>query len=96
MKFDFKNPIITSLLSGSISFIISLIVLYIYKPSYIIVVKKSGGKKINVPLLVTYSLLFADLVGIITLLFITRNTNVKLGFDTKYPKIFNPRSYSPR
>ena len=97
MKFDFKNPIITSLLSISISFIISLIVLFIYKPSYIMEVKKSGDTNINLSLLVTYSLLFADLIGIITMLFITRNTKVKLGFDeTKGFKIFNPISYSPQ
>ena len=71
MKIDIKNPIISSLLSVLITFITVIIILYITKPIYITKVYDDGVENIDYYLLVSYSLLFGVLVGIIVLLIVS-------------------------
>ena len=99
MKIDIKNPITFSLFSVIITFFISIIVLYITKPSYIVDVSEDGKKKKNIYLLFTYSMLFAVLVGITFLLWRTGESSTKtttegsvLAFSSKS---YIPNLYSP-
>ena len=90
MKIDLKKPINSSLFSILITFVISLIILYTTKPSYIMEVSKNGKNKKNIYLLVVYSILFGISVGIIVLLYMKglyENNSVKPIMS------FNPRSY---
>jgi membrane-bound metal-dependent hydrolase YbcI (DUF457 family) len=93
MKIDYKNPIFLSLLTICITFIISIIILLITQPLYVIEVSEKG-KKINIYLLITHSLLYSVLCGIIILLYKTNEEKpIKVGFS--YQNKFNPRAYSP-
>lgn len=98
MKIDYKKPIVSSLLSMGITFVITIIMLYIVQPVYIIEVSDDGKKKRNVYLLFTYSLLFSVFIGIIVLLFRTghKDSYVKMGFNNFNPKSFKPQIYSPK
>tara|TARA_B110000908_G_C10023582_1_gene344001 strand:- start:301 stop:591 length:291 start_codon:yes stop_codon:yes gene_type:complete len=91
MKIDYKTPINSSLLSMGITFVITMIILYITKPFYIIQVTEEGKKKKNLYLLINYSLLFSVFVGIVVLLF-------RIGTDSPIPTMgfANPRSFNPR
>lgn len=97
MKIDLKNPIISSILSIGITFVISIIILYVTNPSYIIEISKNGKKKKNIYLLFTCSLLFGILVGIFILLYKTgsRSSTVSnIAFSTNNI-LFIPKIYSP-
>ena len=99
MKIDYKKPIVSSLFSIGITFIISMIMLSFSKPIYIMEVPNDGkgNKKINGYLLCNYSLLFASLVGIVVLLFKTgheKTQTPRLGFSTYNPRSYKPVSYS--
>ena len=93
MKIDLKQPINSSLFSVLIAFLVSLIILYVTKPSYIMEVSKDGKNKKNIYLLVVYSMLFAISVGILVLLCMKGFTENK---STKPRMAFNPRSYKPQ
>jgi len=95
MKIDFKNPIISSLIGMGVTFLVSIIVLCVTNPSYIMEISKHGKKTKNVYLLVTYSLLFSVVIGIVVLLCNKRfkSNSPRLRFVTKS---FNPAAYSPR
>lgn len=88
MKIDFKNPIISSLFSIIITFVISVIVLFITKPLYIIDVSEDGTKKTNIALLLSVCMLFAVLVGITVFL-------LKTGDSLKPPEINHVREFNP-
>ena len=94
---DLKNPIIVSLSGISSVFLISIIVLCITNPCYIMEINKKGVKIKNIYLLITYSLLFAVSTGIIILLVMQsiNGNKSRMGFVTS-TKSFNPRVYSPR
>ena len=93
MKIDLKKPINSSLFSMSITFVLSLTILCVTKPSYIMEVSKEGKNKKSIYLLVTYSMLFSVLVGITVLLCRTGSTETK----SDAPRMaFNPRSYRPK
>lgn len=99
MKIDLKIPIIFSLVSIGITFVISMLILWITKPSYIMKISKKGEKIIDQYLTVTYSLLFSTLIGIITLIVKTGDKKehpVQMGFSTYNAKAFNPMKYSPK
>ena len=92
MKIDLKKPIVSSLFSIFITFLISMMVLFIIKPSFIIDISKEGKKKKNIYLLFTYSMLFGVSAGIIVLL--CKTTEV---FTTKPASVlsFNSNAYKP-
>jgi uncharacterized membrane protein len=96
MNIDYKKPIISSIFSMGITFIITFIILLITQPSYIMEVSKKGTKKKNLYLLLSYSLLFSVLIGIIVLLFKTDYISLstpKMGFNSN-PKSFKPITYT--
>ena len=74
MKIYTKNPIVSSLFTIFITFLISMILFFIIKPSYIIDISKEGKKKINIYLLFIYSMLFAVLLGIV--IFLCKTTTI--------------------
>lgn len=93
MKIDLKKPINSSLFSMVITFVLSLTILCVTKPSYIMEISKKGKNKKSIYLLVTYSMLFSVLVGITVLLYRTGSTETK----SDAPRMaFNPRSYRPK
>ena len=93
MKIDLKKPINSSLFSMVITFVLSLTILWVTKPSYIMEISKEGKNKKNIYLLVTYSMLFSVLVGITVLLCRTGSTET----NSDAPRMaFNPRSYRPK
>ena len=76
MNIDLKKPINSSLFSILITFLLSIMVLFITKPSYITEIdRKKRIKKINIYRLFIYSILFALLVGI-CVLFIPIKTTI--------------------
>ena len=99
MKIDIKNPIISSLFSVIITFSISMIVLYLTKPSYIVHVSDEGKKKKNIYLLFTYSMLFSVLAGITVLLWRTGESSTKTTSESAVlafsSKSYRPKLYSP-
>lgn len=99
MKIDYNNPIIVSLLSIGITFIIVFIFLYITTPNYIMEISKQGKRCLSLYLLITYSLLFAVFSGIIMFFIKTENNNtskpVKMGFAIINPRAYIPLEYSP-
>lgn len=98
MKIDLKKPIVFSLVSIGITFVISMTILFLTKPSYIIEISKNGRQKINPYLTLTYSLVFAILVGILVLILKTGDINknhVQMSFSKYNAKAFNPIEYSP-
>ena len=86
MNIDFKNPFISSLFGMSITLVIFIILLYCTKPKYIM---KLGKKKINMYLLIIYSLLYSIIVGIVILLYMTRDESQKPAFS------FNQTAFNP-
>lgn len=99
MKIDLKNPIISSLISIGITFVISMTILLLAKPSYIMEISKEGKTRINIYLTVTFSLLFSILIGIIFLILKTdgdKQKTVQMGFSKYNAKAFNPLQYSPK
>lgn len=93
MKIDLKKPINSSLFSMVITFVLSLTILWVTKPSYIMEISKDGKNKKSIYLLVTYSMLFSVLVGITVLLCRTGSAETK----SDAPRMaFNPRSYRPK
>lgn len=82
----YGEPIFMSVVSLIITFTVSFTSLYFIRPKYIINVSKTGSKKINKYLLVTYSLLFSCLVAIIVLL-LTLNKEVSTTSVYFVPKI---------
>ena len=99
MKIDLKNPIISSVFSIGITFVISIIILCVTKPSYIMEISKNGKKKKNIYILFTHSLLFGVLIGIFVLLYKTgHNSSIvsKLAFSNYNGRSFRPKIYSPR
>lgn len=70
-----------------------MIILSITQPLYVIEVCEKG-KKINMYLLITHSLLYSVLCGIIVLFYKTNEEKpIKVGFS--YQNKVNPRAYSP-
>ena len=92
MKIDLKKPIVSSIVSIVITFLMSMMVLSITKPSYIIEVSKEGKKKINIYLLFTYSMLFSFLIGICILFWRTTEIS-RIKNDSILS--FNYKSYKP-
>ena len=96
MKINYKIPIISSVMSIGIFFIICIILLYSIQPSYIMNISDTGIYKINIFLLLTYSLLFSITIGIVVLLCKTNiqsNNNItqhKMGFVTHDIRSYNP------
>lgn len=85
MKIDLKNPIISSVFSIGITFIIFIIIFCITNPHYIMEISKNGKKKKNIYLLFIYSLLFGILVGFCVLLYKTDSSSspiANLAFST--------------
>lgn len=96
LNINIKNPIISSVLCTIITFVITIIVLSITKPSYITEVSDKGDKKVNVYLLVFISLLFGILVGIAKLIFFSKKTiAISKITDVKNNFAFNPTVYRP-
>jgi succinate dehydrogenase/fumarate reductase cytochrome b subunit len=93
MKIEFKKPIVSSLFSIILTFLVSMIVLYVTNPSYIIDVSEDGKKRKNICLLFIYSMLYAVLVGISVLLWRTGESSTKKSRTSVLG--FNPRSYNP-
>ena len=92
LEINIKNPIISSVLCIIITFIVTIIVLTVAKPSYITEISNKGKKKINLCLLFFISLLFGILVGLAKLLFFSEKTS------TSYVKnkfAYNPITYKP-
>lgn len=98
MKINYKNPIIYSLCSMCITFVISVIMIFLIKPLYIMEVPNNSNikkKKINWYLLFNYSFLFASLIGIVVLLFKTdHGKKPRFGFSIYNKRAYRPVSYS--
>ena len=93
MNIDLKKPINSSLFSILITFLLSIMVLFITKPSYITEIdRKKRRRKINIYRLFIYSILFALLVGI-CVLFIPIKTVHPLPGPTLPPVL--EKSYIP-
>jgi len=76
MNIDLKKPINSSLFSIIITFLLSIMVLFITKPSYITEIdRKKRKKRINIYRLFIYSILFSLLVGICVLFIPIKTTN---------------------
>lgn len=98
MKIDLKNPIISSVFSIGITFVIFILIFYVTNPSYIMEISKNGKKKKNIYLLLTYSLLFGILVGICVFLYKTGSKSssvANITFSTYNGRSFRPKLYSP-
>lgn len=96
LKINIKNPIISSVLCIIITFVITIIVLSIAKPSYITEVSDKGDKKVNVYLLVFISLLFGILIGIAKLIFFSKTTTaISKITAVKNNFALNPMAYRP-
>jgi len=98
-KIDYKNPIILSGIGIVIMFIVSLLVLWLTKPPYIMGITKSGVRSIDCCMLVMYSALFSVVSGVIIYMCATMKLSPKpAGKISKMS--FNPGfanySYSPR
>ena len=74
MNIDLKKPINSSLFSILIAFLLSIMVLFISKTSYITEIDRKKRKK-NIYRLFIYSILFALLVGICVLFIPIKTTN---------------------
>lgn len=73
MKIEFTNSKQITIISIVVSFVLSLILLAIIKPIWIMQVnKKSGSSSIYTPLLLLYSILFANIVGIVVFIMVNR------------------------
>jgi hypothetical protein len=74
MNIDKNNPIQIATLSIVISFVLSIILLLLWKPIWIKQVnKKTGYNSVYVPLLLLYSILFSFVCGTIVFLFLIKN-----------------------
>ena len=98
MKINLKKPINSSLFSMAITFLLSLIILCVTKPDYIMEISKEGKSKKNIYLLFTYSMLFSVLIGITVLLcrplsIVTKSDKPLMAFN---PRSYRPTMYSPR
>jgi hypothetical protein len=92
MKIDLKKPINSSLVIMIITLVLSIIILSITEPSYIMEVSKEGKNKKSIYLLLTYSMLFSLSIGITVFLCRTGTGSIK----TTEPYMgFNQRSYKP-
>jgi hypothetical protein len=73
MKIEFTNSKQITIISIVVSFVLSLILLAIIKPIWIMQVnKKSGSSSIYTPLLLLYSILFANITGIVVFIMVNR------------------------
>ena len=73
MKIDLTNSKQITIIGIVVSFVFSLILLAIIKPIWIMQVnKKSGSSSIYTPLLVLYSILFANIIGIVVFIMVNR------------------------
>ena len=93
MKIDKKNPIVLSIFSIITTFIFSVIIFYICKPSFVLKVSNKSGKVIDYYVLFSYSLLFSMFVGIIILCIVSGfskkiETPVKYNFTRYIPQIY--------
>jgi hypothetical protein len=93
MKIDIKKPIYSSLFIMIIILILSIIIMYITKPTYIMEVSKEGHNKKSIYLLLTYSMLFSVSIGITVFLYRTASNKSE---STEIYMGFNPRSYKPK
>jgi hypothetical protein len=98
MKIDLKKPIHSSLFSMAITFLLSMIILCVTKPDYIMEISKEGKSKKNIYLLFTYSMLFSVLIGIAVLLcthgsIVTKSHEPFMAFNQRS---YRPTIYSPR
>ena len=94
MTIDLNNSIDVSIKGIGIVFLISIILLCVTNPCYIMEINNKGQKRKNIFLLISYSLLFAISTGII-ILFVTQHTSSK-EMCIKFKKSLNPRAYSPK
>ena len=94
MKIELNNPIIYSISIITIIFLISVIILYLTKPSYIMEISKNGKKKKNIYLIFIYSLLFGVLFGIGVFLYKTE-PNSPPGTSITF-SMSNGRSFIPK
>ena len=97
MNIDLKKPIVASLFGMVITFVLSMIVLSLTKPKYILKVSQKGRKTINVYLLIIFSMLVSVLIGITILLWRTGLTSDLSSWKDNTQRLaFNPQSYRPR
>lgn len=73
MKINVKNSIVSSVILIVITFFIMIIILSFTKPFYIMEVDKKGKKLINWYLLISISVLFGILSGLIKFMFFLKS-----------------------
>ena len=87
---DLKNPVNMSLLVTAGAFAVSMGILFAIKPTWLQKLNLKGKAEISYPLLVSYSLTFALLCGVVTMLVVARKDNVEDRTSHKPPITSTP------
>lgn len=88
--FDIKKPIESSIIVLLISFLLSILILYCTKPSWVVVVGKSENKiLVSWYLILSYSITFALVCAIGTLLFLTKERGPIIENSRKVSSMFS-------
>jgi hypothetical protein len=98
MKIYIKNPIVSSSFIIILTFIISIVIFYLFKPKYILKISNNGVKKIDHSLLISYSLLYGVIVGIIYFLLVFKfksNTSTDILIKNVKSYTYKKNDYSP-
>lgn len=75
---NFKNPINKSLLIFLCTFLISLLVLYIKKPKFIMKIDAQGMSYRCTTCIFVYSILYSSVTGLVTILILSQKDEIKL------------------
>jgi hypothetical protein len=74
MHIDWTNPTKMALISLGISFVLFVFALWILNPKCINKIDENGNEKVSIPLLISFSAVFALVTAIITLLVVSQKS----------------------